>query len=273
MDYYSWPVTCWSGLKSQKCEVISEGVLVFHPLPEFWRSVNSWTTYYSYRVPKNCIWLLIFAWWVSSQDSTTELPTESTKSVKCDRQVWFLLNKRGKNCVQYCMYWLLKEYKYITVMSIYGRKGTKLNKCLCKARVCGVVMVTVFSLFRVVWGLYDETVSSDLFLQSLQGFSFLLFCVSCLTEFANQMQSTARLLHLILSGVICKMFEHLHSLLLWQHFKSAWQNWNKIKREKVKVCCSPLNSPSTSACSFFIKKTKQKKNIISFFQLRRLAFW
>lgn len=199
---------------------------MFHPSPEFWRSVNSLTTYYSYRVPNNCIWLLIFAWWVSSQDSTTELPTESTKSVKCDRQVWFLLNKRGKNCVQYCMYWLLTEYKYITVTSLYGRKGTKLNKCLCKARVCGVVMVTVLSLFRVVRGLYDEVVSSDLFLQSLQGFCnavvFALLCVLfdwiCKPNAEHWKRKGNRLLHLILSGVICKMFEHLHFLLLWQHF-------------------------------------------------------
>lgn len=234
---------------------------MFHPLPEFWRSVNSLTTYYSYRVPKNCIWLLIFAWWVSSQDSTTELPTESTKSVKCDRQVWFLLNKRGKNCVQYCMYWLLTEYKYITVMSLYGRKGTKLNKCLCKARVCGVVMVTVLSLFRIVQGLYDEVVSSDLFLQSLQGFCntvvFALLCVlfdwickpnaeHC--SFKKEKGTGYFILSFLVSFAKC-----LSTFIPFcsdnTSFKSAWQNWNKIKREKVKVCCSPLNSPSTSACS------------------------
>lgn len=117
-----------------------KALLVLHPWPHLRRSVNSLTTYYSYRLPK-IVFDCWFAWWVSSQDSTTELPTESTKSVKCDRQVWFSLKKLCT--VLYVLRGLtLWQYKCITGFSLYRRKRDTI-KCLCKDHVCGVILVTV----------------------------------------------------------------------------------------------------------------------------------
>lgn len=209
---------------------------------------------------------MIFAWWVSSQDSTTELPTESTKSVKCDRQVWFLLNKQ-ENCVQYCMCckaWLLTEYNYITVISLYGRKGTKLNKCLCKAPVCGVIMVTVLlisewtKMSAVVQGLYDEI---RIVLSELQGYCngvVMEFCSSvCLFDqickpnaehcwygkphtgasvtVCNKQQQ-----HVTNDFILCFLVSFAKCLTTFipcsdnTSFKSAWQNWNKLEEKKCK---------------------------------------
>lgn len=55
-----------------------------------------------------------------------------------------------------------------------GEKGTKLNKCLCKAHVCGITMVTVpnfrggqlTKMSAAARDLYDEVVSSELFSES-----------------------------------------------------------------------------------------------------------
>lgn len=133
----------------------------------------------------------------------------------------------------------MTEYKHITVMSLYGRKGTKLNKCLCKAHVCGVVMVSVLLLSErtkmsaVIRGLYDEVVFVMVSL-----WSSALVSV-CLTKFAHKMQSTAgagnprpdlllatrnQLLHFIVFGVICKMLTTFIPCSDNTSFKSAWQN-------------------------------------------------
>lgn len=66
-----------------------------------------------------------------------------------------------------------------------GEKGTQLNKCLCKAHVCGVIMVTVLLISErddepnvcSLIGLYVEMVSSALFLQS--------YCNDVVTEFCS----------------------------------------------------------------------------------------
>lgn len=157
--------------------------------------------------------------------------------------------------------WLLTEYKYMTDMSLYGGKGTKQNKCLCKAHVCGVVMVTVFLLSEwtkmstVVRGLYDEVVSSDLFFQSYGAFCNGVVCSSlCLFDWickpnaercwcrkpqagtpvpvCNKQQQCVTnyfILYFLVSFAKCFIPYPDNT-----SFKSAWHNWNKPEEKKCK---------------------------------------
>lgn len=154
----------------------------------------------------------------------------------------------------------------ISYEPIWEKKGTQLNKCLCKAHVCGVIMVNVLlisegtKMSAAVRGLYikwyyqncswsycnggvTEFCSSVCISQQSAGFAV---CKSnAALGWSRKPQAgasvtvcnkTATTTHSQwLSGVIYKMFDHLLFPV-----QSAWQNL------KVQVCCSPFNFISTS---------------------------